>query len=85
MESSGTKNLNKYTKKNILAKRLPEIKDLPYQHKLSYLMRGSLIGDDDVVTRDNYSATCKCYSSSGTLYELSKEEFMKLQASDQSW
>ena len=72
-------------RRNILAKRLPEIKDLPYKYKLSYMLRGSLMGDDDVVTRENYSATCKCHSSSGTLYELSKEEFMKLQNSDQSW
>ena len=85
MESSGTNQFNKFKRKNILAKRLPEIKDLPYQYRLSYLLRGSLIGDDDAVTRDNYSVTCKCNSSTGTLYELSKEEFMKLQNSDQSW
>ena len=58
---------------------------MPYKYRLSYMLRGSLMGDDDVVTRENYSATCKCHSSSGTLYELSKEEFMKLQNSDQSW
>ena len=44
-----------------------------------------MIGDEGVVTRDSYSSTCKCHSASGVLYELSKEEFMKLQNSDQSW
>lgn len=82
--NSGSNQL-RFMKRNILARRLPEIKDLPYKYRMSYLARGSLIGDDDVVARDNYSATCKCHSTTGTLYELSKEEFMKLQNSDQSW
>ena len=68
-----------------MAKRLPEIRDLPYSQKLSISGKGSLIGEEDVFARAKYSCTCKCYSSQGTLYELSKEEFIKLKASEVAW
>ena len=49
-------------KRNILAKRLPEIKDLPYSLKLSIFGRGSLLGEEDVFSRSHFSCTLKCYS-----------------------
>ena len=77
---------NQRTKKrNILAKRLPEIKDLPYHQKLSIFGRGSLLGEEDVFSRTHFSCTLKCYSQKGTLYELSKEYFQLLKSSEQSW
>ena len=72
-------------KRNILAKRLPEIKDLPYTQKLSIFGKGSLLGEEDVFSRSHFSCTLKCYSQKGTLYELSKEYFQLLKSSEQSW
>ena len=69
-------------KRNILAKRLPEIKDLPYNQKLSIFGRGSLLGEEDVFSRTHFSCTLKCYSQKGTLYELSKEYFQLLKSSE---
>ena len=60
---------------NILAKRLPEIKDLPYQMKLSIFGTGSLIGEEDIFSRTTYSTSLKCYSSKGVLLRLPKEQF----------
>ena len=59
--------------KNVLAKWLPEIKDLPYNHRLSIFGRGSLIGEEDVFTRSRFSCSLTCYSSKGKIYELAKE------------
>ena len=72
-------------KRNILAKRLPEIKDLPYYLKLSIFGRGSLMGEEDVFSRSKFSCTLKCYSSKGVVYELPKEHFHSLKNSEQSW
>ena len=71
--------------RNILAKRLPEIKDIPYSQKLSILGKGSLLGEEDIFARSKYSCTCRCISSTGSVYELSREEFIKLKSSEQSW
>jgi CRP-like cAMP-binding protein len=60
-------------KRNILARRLPEIKDLPYSLKLSIMGRGSLMGEEDVFARSEFSCTLKCYSSKGTVYEFPKD------------
>jgi CRP-like cAMP-binding protein len=69
-------------KRNILAKRLPEIKDLPYNLKLSIFGRGSLMGEEDVLSRQKFSCTLKCYSSKGTVYELPREQFFMLRTSE---
>ena len=72
-------------RRNILAARLPEIKDLPYALKLSIYGKGSLMGEEDVFSRSKYSCTLKCYSSKGKIYELSKEQFQMLKSSEHSW
>ena len=72
-------------KKNILAKRLPEIKDLPYSLKLSIFGPGSLMGEEDLFARSFYSCSLKCVSKKGTVYELPKEQFHMLKSSEQSW
>lgn len=68
--------------RNVLAKRLPEIKDLPYNLKLTIFGSGSLLGEEDIFSRDKYSCTAKCYSQKGSLYELKKEHFQMLKASE---
>ena len=75
----------KTMRRNVLAKRLPEIKDLPYNMKLSIFGRGSLMGEEDVFARSKFSCTLKCYSSKGTVFELSKEQFSLLKQSENSW
>ena len=72
-------------KRNILARRLPEIKDLPYSLKLSIFGRGSLMGEEDVFSRSRFSCTLKCHSMKGTVYELTKEQFQMLKSSEHSW
>ena len=72
-------------RRNILAKRLPEIKDLPYSMKLAILGKGSLMGEEDVFSRSKFSCTLKCYSQRGTVFELPKEQFQSLKGSEQSW
>ena len=69
-------------KRNILARRLPEIKDLPYNLKLSILGRGSLVGEEDVFSRSKFSCTLKCHSSKGKVFELPKEHFFVLKTSE---
>ena len=43
------------------------------------------MGEEDLFSRVRYSCTCKCYSLKGTVYELSKDEFIKLKNSETSW
>ena len=74
-EGSKSQHNDLIMRKNILARRLPEIKDLPYHLKLSIFGRGSLMGEEDVFARSRYSCTLKCYSQKGTVYQLPKEQF----------
>ena len=60
----------KTRKGNVLAKRLPEIRDLPQNMKLSIFGRGSLMGEEDVFSRNKFSCTLKCLSSKGKVFEL---------------
>ena len=53
---------SRQVRRNILAKRLPEICDVPNSHKLSIFGRASMLGEEDVATRANYQCTLKCYS-----------------------
>ena len=76
---------NRIRYQNILAQRLPEIKDIPFEMKLSIFGRGSLIGEEDIFSRQMYSTTLKCYSSKGTLFRLPKEQFQLLKTSELSW
>lgn len=39
------------TNQNVLAKKLPEIMDLPFSHRLSILGPGCLLGDDDILSK----------------------------------
>ena len=71
--------------KNILSIRMPEIKDFPYTHRLSILEPGSLAGEEDVLTRDNYQCSLKCFSSKGTLWKMRKEYFKMLKMFQKQW
>jgi hypothetical protein len=39
------------TRGNVLADKLPEIKDFPYNLKLSIVGSGSLLGEEDIIGR----------------------------------
>lgn len=77
----GKKSLNH----NILALKLPEMKDVPHNMKLMIFGFGSLIGEEDILNRNCYSCSLQCYSLKGTLYTIKKENFMVLRSSDDSW
>ena len=64
----GSSHNAKTMRRNILAKRLPEIKDLPYNLKLTIFGRGSLMGEEDVFSRSKFSCSLKCYSSKGAVF-----------------
>ena len=63
---------------NILAKKLPEIQDIPKIMKLSIYGSGSLIGEEDTLNRDFYNCTLKCETLKGTLYVIKKQDFMMI-------
>jgi hypothetical protein len=44
----------RHTSGNVLADRLPEIKDFPYSLKLSLMGPGSLAGDEDIIGRTEH-------------------------------
>ena len=61
------------------------MKDFPYRHRLQIFEKDSLIGEEDIFSRDVYSCTLKCYSQKGTVFKMGKEYFKMLRNSDQSW
>jgi len=67
-----------FSQKNVLAQRLPEITDIPRNMKICIYGPGSLVGEEDVLQRLNHSCSLTCYSSKGTIFELSKESFIQL-------
>ena len=69
-----------------MAKKLPEVQDLPVAHKLTIFGQGCLLGEEDLLSTrtQGYQTTCKCYSTKGVLFEIPKEEFLKLLQSDKS-
>lgn len=81
----GSMHTNRMKRANVLAKRLPEIKDLPYNLKLSIFGKGSLVGEEDVIFRTKFSCTLKCYSSKGVVFKLPKEQLQMLKTSERSW
>jgi CRP-like cAMP-binding protein len=66
------------TRGNVLADKLPEIKDFPYNLKLSILGSGSLLGEEDIIGRNVHACSVKCNSSTGLLYYISKEKFLEM-------
>lgn len=70
---------------NILARKLPEIRDIPHTMKLTLFGRGSLLGEEDVLSRPSYTCTLRCHSFSGTLYSVKRQDFMVLRTQDDSW
>ena len=72
-------------KQNILAKRLPEIRDIPYAMKLSIFGQGSLMGEEDVFGRGKFSCTIKCHTQKGKVFEISEEHFRSMKKSEAAW
>jgi len=65
---------------NILAKKLPEIKDVPNNLKLTLFGRGTLLGEEDLLTRETYTCKVTCSSLNGTLYYVNKRDFLALRS-----
>ncbi|CDW78470.1 UNKNOWN [Stylonychia lemnae] len=75
----------KILKSNILARKLPEIKDVPSNMRLTIFGIGCILGEEDILNRQTYSCSLKCHSLNGTLFVLKKQEFLLLRNQDDSW
>jgi len=63
---SGSENIG--GNQNVLARKLVELKDFPYAHKLAIYGPGSLLCEEDLVNnRETYSCTLRCISPKGSL------------------
>lgn len=72
-------------KQNILARKLPEIKDVPKSHRLSLLGPGCLIGEDDLMAKNSkFTCSVRCHSTRGTLLAILKDDFMRMIQYDNS-
>lgn len=71
---------------NIFTKKFPHMKDFPVAHSISIFERGSMVGDNDALSKDNlHTSTLKCYSQKGKLLAMPKESFLKLCKIGVSW
>ena len=59
--------MNRREPRNVLAEKIPEIKDVPKELPLMVFGEGSFLGEEDVIFRDYYSCTLKCISQNGVL------------------
>jgi CRP-like cAMP-binding protein len=65
--------MNRREPRNVLAEKIPEIKDVPKELPLMVFGEGSFLGEEDVIFRDYYSCTLKCISQNGVLLQILKE------------
>ena len=65
---------------NVLAKKLPEIKDVPKTLKLTLFGPGTLLGEEDLLARETYACKVTCNSLKGTLYYINKRDFLALRS-----
>eukprot|EP00347_Sterkiella_histriomuscorum_P005721 403355524 len=75
------------SKQNIFNQKLSEIDDIPSTQHFMIVGRGSMIGEEDVITSVSkiYSCTVVCSSLKGSAYKISKEDFLTLKSSDDAW
>ena len=78
MDPPKTKKEFDETRGNVLADKLPEIKDFPYNLKLSIMGAGSLLGEEDIIGRNEHACSVKCSSSRGLVYYISKTQFLEM-------
>ena len=71
--------------KNLLAMRIPEMSDFPYMHRINILGVGNAAGEEDVISRQNFSCSLICYSQKGTVYRMKKEHFILLKHTEHAW
>jgi hypothetical protein len=59
--------------------QLPEIHDYPQCYAQKIYGHGCLVADEDMLSKSkNYTQTLTCYSTKGVLYEIKREDFMRL-------
>lgn len=63
---------------NVLAKKLPELPDLPMNHKLQIYTTGSVLGEEGACRQLNYQANLKCTSETGSLLVIPKEALQQV-------
>lgn len=77
---------HKSQEQNFLQAKLgPEVGDVPNQLRVMLVGKGSMIAEEDVISRKYYSCTVKCYSQEGTVYVLDKDHFMRIRNQEESW
>ena len=64
---------------------MPEISDFPYNYRISILEVGSIAGDEDILARETYSCSLKCYSQAASVYRIPKEHFLELKKTNSAW
>ena len=52
---------------------------------MSILEIGSLVGEDDCLSREKHTSSLVCYSEKGTLYRMDKATFLSLKSSENAW
>jgi len=73
-------------RQNILATKLNEIKDFPYEHKLKIYGVGSLLGEECLLgEKQLYSTSLTCVSSKGALMKIHKKLMHLVKYYAKSW
>ena len=71
--------------RNILEKKLSEIVDVPSTQKMAIFGRGSLLGEEDFVNDKLHSCTLICYSTKGSLLQITSEYFESFRNNKHLW
>lgn len=69
----------------MLHHRLQEVQDIPSRFSIAIKTQGSLAGEEDMIGKDYYTCTLKCYSTKGALFRLSRENLQTLKSYPQIW
>ena len=64
---------------------MPEMNDFPSTHRINILEVGSIAGEEDILARKTYSCSFICYSAKGTVYQMSRDDFLELKRTDHAW
>ena len=76
----------KKVKNNALEKAFPELTDLPFEFKLSFAGKGTILAEEDLLlNRQHYSCSCFCESEEGILFKVPKFTIWALRDSSETW
>lgn len=61
---------------HLLKNKFPEIEDIPQDYKVVTYGQGSIMGEEDSLTREHFQCTVKCASAKASVYVIEKEAFL---------